>query len=224
MTHNATVAVAAALLSVTTLYLSARAWRSTRIASPRLLVGLALAAAGTISVFWVAVFFPALMSPDSLNQWGQAVTGRLTSWHPIGMTLVMRAVHVSFASLSSQTQVAITAWIQGTLFWFSIFLLIGLAKLNVRTKLLLCAVAALYYPIWLYTVTLWKDVWMAISFFPLIWCSQKLFLAARLRWQSVLPILVLLELTMLQRQTAWISFSALSFAMAPVVFSKFGAR
>ena len=71
------------------------------------------------------------MSPDSINQWQQAASGQYTNWHPIGMTLVMRGVHLLLAWWSAQAQIGLVAWIQGTLFWFGIFSLLNLATLPV---------------------------------------------------------------------------------------------
>ena len=96
----ALAALAGFLLLSTTLILAAIAWRDTANASALQLMSLALAASVTVSAFWTAVFFPGIMSPDSINQWQQAASGQYTNWHPIGMTLVMRGVHLLLAAVA----------------------------------------------------------------------------------------------------------------------------
>lgn len=184
----------------------------------------ALTAAGTISALWLAAFFPAIMSPDSMSQWGQAVAWKLTDWHPIGMTLLMRAVHIAFGGLSVQGQVAVLTWLQGTAFWFSIFAMLGLANLPVRAKVLASAGVALYYPIWLYTVTLWKDVWFAIALFWMVFFGYRAFLGERTWWKSGWLLLPPLVFAVLNRYTASLSFVFLAAAISPIIWINLGKR
>ncbi len=124
----------------------------------------------SLAAFWVLVFYPALMSPDSLNQWEQALTNRYEDWHPLGMTLVMRGVVLltGWLTLSPNLQAAIFAFVQGSLFWLAIFNTILTFVSSYRLKKILLAVTFLYYPLWAYTVILWKDVWTAIFLLFLI--------------------------------------------------------
>lgn len=124
------------------------------------ILGMSVAIGG----FWVLVFYPALMSPDSLAQWNQALEGKYIDWYPVGMTILMKAVIVLFSSLSPNQQVAIFAFLQGTLFWFSIFYAVDTFIASYRMKVFLYFLIPFYYPIWAYSVILWKDVWVTIWF------------------------------------------------------------
>ena len=213
-----------ALLACVAAALAQRVWRRPDTASRLLLFCLAFAAAAAISTFWLAVFFPANMSPDSINQWRQAVYGGFTDWHPIGMTLVMRSIHLAFGGIPLRDQVAVIAWLQGTAFWGSIFALIASARLPLRTRTLICAGIALYFPIWPYTVTLWKDVWFGLALFWLVHCGYRVYLGKRSIWKLGWLLLPLLVFAQLNRHTAWLSFAFLAAAIAPILWAELGRR
>jgi hypothetical protein len=177
----------------------------------------AAAGAAVVSGFWLVVFYPAVMSADSMIQWGQAVSGKLTDWHPIGMTLVMRTVHLLCRRLPMQDQVAVVAWVQGTLFWFSIFAIVGVASLRPWIKLLTCLGLTLYYPLWLYTVTLWKDVWFAMAIFWLVYYLCRACLGRWSLWHLGFSLLPVLFLAILNRHTAILSFIFLSAVITPSI-------
>jgi hypothetical protein len=204
------VFLAGFLLLSATLVLIARAWRDGAAKGKLAPRSLMVAGAVTISAFWTAVFFPGTMSPDSMNQWQQAVTGHYAAWHPLGMTLVMRAIHLAMASWSMNAQIAVNAWLQGTLFWGAIFALLDLGALPLRRKIVLCVLMAAYYPLWLFTITLWKDVWLAIAWFTLLWWSKPYFLARLWTLRGWMGMVLLLAFSMLQRHTMWVSFFALA--------------
>jgi hypothetical protein len=170
-----------------------------------------------VSAFWLVVFFPALMSPDSLSQWGQAVSWKATDWHPIGMTLVMRVIHLLCGALPMQDQVAVVAWLQGSVFWFSIFAIVGAARLQLWVQLLTCLSLTVYYPLWPYTVTLWKDVWFAAALFWMVYYLYRARLGCRSLWQLGCSLLSLLLVAMLNRHTAVLSFLVLSTAITPTI-------
>jgi hypothetical protein len=177
----------------------------------------AAGAASVVSAFWLAVFFPAHMSPDSMSQWGQAVSWKPTDWHPIGMTLIMRAVHLLCSALSMQNQIAVVAWLQGTLFWFSIFAIFGMATLRLGVKLLACLGLILYYPLWPYTVTLWKDVWFSMAILWLVWYVYRARLEDWPLWRLGFSLFPVLLAAMLNRHTALFSFVFLSVLITPTI-------
>jgi len=121
------------------------------------IIGASLLIAG----FWTLVFYPAAMSPDSLTQWAEAQSNNYTDWHPLGMTLLMRMVIRLMDGLPVNSQVAMFAFLQGTLFWLAIFYTVVTFVSSARLKIALLLTIPFYYPLWLYTVTLWKDVWAA---------------------------------------------------------------
>jgi hypothetical protein len=220
----ALLSLAGFLLLSTTLILAAIAWRDAANASSLQLMSLGLAASVAVSAFWTAVFFPAIMSPDSISQWQQAASGHYTNWHPIGMTLVMRGIHLLLAWWPLQAQIALVAWVQGILFWFGIFTLLNLAKLPVRHKIVMCALMTLYYPVWLYTVTLWKDVWLAVMFCGLLWWAKDCLVDGVWALRAGVASAGFLTFAMMQRHTAGVSFVVLAALSGLVHFVRFGLR
>ena len=119
------------LLISTTFLLVILVWRQKELASPVLFRITTLLAAITISLFWAAVFFPGHMSPDSFIIWEQAVTGEYHNGHPIGLALVMRAVHLALLSRPIELQLAVVTFIQGVLLWLMIFRALTLIPVSV---------------------------------------------------------------------------------------------
>ena len=109
----------------------------------------------SVSLFWTAVFFPALMSGDSLDQWSQALTGEYTTWHPPLMAMLMHFTqHLSKGP-------APFALLQGVLFWASIYWALASAVPAHRRWLIACALITCNPALWTCTSVLWKDVWAA---------------------------------------------------------------
>ena len=212
------------LLISTTLLLVILAWRQKELASPVLFRITILLAAVTISLFWAAVFFPGHMSPDSLIIWGQAVTGEYHNGHPIGLTLVMRAVHLALLSRPIELQLAVVTFIQGALFWLMIFRALTLIPVSLRKKMLLCALAAAYYPLWVNSITLWKDVWFTTSFLGLVLCAIPCFVSARSSWRLWTGMVAWLTCTLLNRHTAALSFMALATVAVLVLWTSRGPQ
>lgn len=124
-------------------------------AGPGVQRGFAALLALTASLFWTSVFFPALMSEDSIVQWRQAVTGRYGSWHPPIMAMLMHATRWVTQSP------ALFTWIQGVLFWGAIVAALFACIRSARLRVVACAVTMLNPVLWTYSAVLWKDVWVA---------------------------------------------------------------
>ena len=155
------VVAAAALACVLTFVFSfvlataaASLWKAT---SPRRRVLLAFLAflAVSASLLWTAVFYPGIMSNDSMDQWSQALANRYTTHHPPLMAMLMHATQYVTESP------ALFALLQGWLLWLSLFLAFRAGLSSHRRLLIACAVAVCDAAIWPYTCTLWKDVWTA---------------------------------------------------------------
>jgi hypothetical protein len=104
---------------------------------------------------YLLAYWPGIMSLDSLDQWGQAMSGRYRDWHPAAHTFVIRALTLIWASPAVVGVVQIAA-LGALLAWA----LQGLRALG-ATRGVRVAVAAVFalHPIHgLYAVTLWKDV------------------------------------------------------------------
>jgi len=109
-----------------------------------------------VSGFWTLVFYPALMSYDSINQWTQALSGQYYSWHPPIMAMIM-----SLTILFSGNNPSLFAFIQGFLLWVSIYLVLHKLVRDNRLYLISCLIVTLLPSLWTYTSILWKDVWFA---------------------------------------------------------------
>ena len=68
------------------------------------------------TVYWLA-FFPGLVSMDSVNQWGQIVTGKYDDWHPVAHTWLVWLLTRPGHSLGTVSflQVVLTALLVGLL-------------------------------------------------------------------------------------------------------------
>mgnify|MGYP000898272783 CR=1 FL=1 len=113
---------------------------------------------------WLLVYWPGIMSPDSMDQWGQSLSGAFNDWHPAIYAILMRALNqiwqtpavigiVQIIALS-----LITAW--------------GLRMLRRHGyPALVCWIMSLLFAITpltgLLSITLWKDVPYGISLFAL---------------------------------------------------------
>lgn len=111
--------------------------------------------AASVSLFWTAVFYPALMSEDSVWQWGQAMTSRYTNWHPPIMALLMHA------SQSVTKNPALFTFLQGVVFWGAIFSALFVSISSARLRMVSYAVMILNPALWTCSAVLWKDVWTA---------------------------------------------------------------
>jgi hypothetical protein len=160
-------AILASLLTLVTvaatLLLVVLAWRREAAAGDLLLRGAAIVPAVAISGFWTAVYYPFLGNSDTIDMWNQALLGQPDKWHPIGLTMLLRAAHLVFPSHSNEFQMAPAAFLNGVALWCAIFALVSLAVPRGRARITICALAVLYYPLWPYTAALMKDTWFAVS-------------------------------------------------------------
>jgi hypothetical protein len=117
-------------------------------------------AAGTWSLF-----HPALMSYDSVVQYGQAVTGRFTSWHPPVMAIALRAVLALGGTLGMLTAAQCLAGAVGVwaFSWSCLEALFGERLSPARRAWISLAVLVLLLlpasPLIFYLMTFWKDAW-----------------------------------------------------------------
>jgi hypothetical protein len=119
------------------------------------------------------IFYPALMSADSLEQYRQATAGRFNDWHPPIMSIVLMGVLKMGADIQFLTLLQSLAGLFG--FRAALCQLSG-AKFPLQTWL--CSLAPIAFlapvtPLAFYLMTFWKDTWVAILF---------LWLAAYLSW------------------------------------------
>jgi hypothetical protein len=107
----------------------------------------------TLGGFWMLVFYPAVLTPDSINQWSQALSNQYHTWYPPITAMLMHITQFFTKSPS------LFCFIQGTLFWFSILYL--LRQVTRRDRFFLgnvCFIVGLP-TLWLYSVALVNNVW-----------------------------------------------------------------
>jgi hypothetical protein len=140
------------------------------------IIGISILASG----FWTFVYYPAIMSPDSLDQWSQALNNTYNDWHPPLMTLGMRL------TLYVTDSPALFAFIQGIILYISIYALLNLLlkyrQINPKFQLLCFCLLPFIPTIWNYTVTLWKDVWLCTSLVLMLCSLLKLKETRKFSW------------------------------------------
>ncbi|MCE1254203.1 MAG: DUF6020 family protein [Anaerolineae bacterium] len=112
-----------------------------------------------------AVYFPAVMTPDSIAQWQQVLSGQYNDWNPFIHTLIIRAAY-NMAPTPA-------AYILVQILFFSLVIAWGLNELVKRGLpfgfgLLFSLVFAIWPVNGIYAVTIWKDVPYAIMILCLV--------------------------------------------------------
>ena len=107
-----------------------------------------------LSGFWLLVFYPAVMSIDALYHWQDALNNQYNTWHPPILAMLMHFTQywVDDPSLFS--------FIQGVLFWGSIFYLIRQVVSNNRLFLINSSLIIFLPPLWLYSNATVSNNWM----------------------------------------------------------------
>ena len=108
-----------------------------------------------LSGFWLMVFYPGVMSGDSFGHWQAAASNQYTSWHPPVLAMLM---HVTQHFVKTPS---LFSFIQGSLFWGAILLLIRQVARTRRSFLVNSAVIILLPPLWLYSNASVNNTWMA---------------------------------------------------------------
>ena len=160
--------------------------------------------------FFLLIFWPGMMSADSINQWRQALTGEMTNWHPIFLTFLISLLIKLWYSPAA----IVIAQILCLGFTFAYGMGI-LQKYGVSRKILwgISILFALFPVNALFSITLWKDIAYSTALFGLflvmleialskgIWLNQDknwlilgmvCFLTASMRPNGTIVALVLL--------------------------------
>jgi hypothetical protein len=122
--------------------------------------------------FWMLAFFPANMSPDSIDQWLQAIGERpLNNWHPVIDTLLIRA---SIVFIKSPFMMVLSQSVAQAVIWA--FAVIFLARMGVKRNMLyVTAFFIAFVPTnGVFSVTILKDTIFAISILALTICFASI--------------------------------------------------
>jgi hypothetical protein len=109
-----------------------------------------------LSGFWLLVFYPAVMSIDSLGQWQQALANRYSTWSPPLLPMLMHVTQYFVMTPS------LLSFIQGSLFWGALFYLIRQVAKGNRAFLAHSTILVLLPPLWLYSSAINSLTWGAI--------------------------------------------------------------
>jgi hypothetical protein len=111
------------------------------------------------SVYLLA-FWPGVMSSDSLDQWGQILTGVYNDWHPVFHTLTMWLLTrlVESPAIVAATQIAVLSGVVG-------WALASMRRIGMSHRLAwtISGVVALLPANGITVITLWKDIPYAIG-------------------------------------------------------------
>lgn len=109
----------------------------------------------TLSGFWLFVFYPGTMSFDAISMWLQAVQDGYTAWLPPATAMLM---HITQQFVPD---VSLFCFLEGWLFWGSLFYLVRQVVADNRKFLIDCAVLTLIPPLWLYSSAATSNTWTA---------------------------------------------------------------
>jgi len=159
----------------------------------------------TVVSFFLMLFYPGVLSTDTMDQWRQAQSGYYHNWHPIGLTLLIAFCRGMLHFCSANTQAAMVAWLTGVFFWVSCLFLVGSLIKNIKIGLFVTVLLIFYYPFWPYSVYMVMDVPFAAS----LLCFTALIInilfqekqSIGLRHFALLVMVILIML--LNRPTAW---------------------
>jgi hypothetical protein len=181
-------------------------------------------------VVW-GVFYPALMSPDSIAQYEQALQGTYNDWHPPIMSIILAAVMRGGGGLGQLMLAQCIAGVFGLYsFVFSCLATFYSARLSMKAISWLALPPCLVLlspisPLVLHLMTFWKDVWALVV---LLWLATlALHLLARgavlSRWAFAVRFFVMVLLTLLfcaVRHNAVVALPAFCFCARVVLMRR----
>ncbi|MGP1382879.1 MAG: hypothetical protein ACTS2F_04920 [Thainema sp.] len=110
----------------------------------------------TLSSFWTLLFYPGVLSFDSVNHWVQGLQNEYDAWWPPILAMVMHATQYWSKDPSLFT------FIQGFLFWASSLYLLWQIVGKSRFFLINASLFVFVPPIWLYSNATVSNSWMTI--------------------------------------------------------------
>ena len=178
------------------------------------------------------IFYPGLLSTDSINQYRQAVEGSYTDHHPPVMAVILSALMACGGDIGLLMLLQSLAASFG-LYHFALACLRFIRpKLEFgRSRWLALAIYLLLMwpltPFVYYMVTFWKDAWLVILFLWIGACSVNLFSRAAVQGRrrfhaSLALLLVLMTFSILVRHNALVILPAYSAAVFLILYRRMG--
>lgn len=118
----------------------------------------------TVWLLWLLVFWPGLMSPDSIDQWSQSLSSVFNDWHPAIYAIIMRILNRIWETPAVIGLLQILCLSLVTSWGLHALWKVGVPKKVCWAMSALFAVIPLNA---LFSITLWKDIPYGISLFAL---------------------------------------------------------
>lgn len=157
--------------------------------------------AGLICVLCCLIFYPGILSSDSLDQISQAVNSSYVSWHPPIMAIVMHYLYLPLGLGGIFCLHQMLYWLSWAFFWDFVF-----GKKKVRYLFI-----GFFTPLFLISLTVWKDTGTLVSLF-----AATVLLAIYFRNRKsilLLPIILLLFYAFNVRTNGFIIVSTFIFSI-----------
>ncbi|MGI9036150.1 MAG: hypothetical protein ACR2GD_08940 [Pyrinomonadaceae bacterium] len=187
-----------------------------------------------IAVLIWRIYFPAIMSPDSIDQYGQALEGKFVDWHPPLMSIVLSAIFKIGGGIGTLIFIQCLAALFGLRSALSLALrFFSDRKMSKQISQLIAVVCAVVFlipfltPFMFISVIFWKDAWLAIMLLwiisYLIWLflnlesfSQRIFII------HILALSLISAAMVLVRHNAFVIIPVISLIIAAFGKIKFG--
>jgi hypothetical protein len=164
------------------------------------------AASAAYAAVLFAAWCPGVVTADSWWQWQQAVSGKITDWHPVGLAALMRATILMAPGLSPTAQLAIVFALQTALFAFALCLLVVSLVDAPATRRRLLFGAWLYLPFWFALAFVYKDAWFLGAFLAAVAFLVRLHRPGG-RWANLLGVAAFGAMAILNRHNAIVALA-----------------
>ncbi|MGI8470329.1 MAG: hypothetical protein ACR2N3_17965, partial [Pyrinomonadaceae bacterium] len=131
-----------------------------------------------IAVLVWQIYYPAIMSPDSIDQYGQALEGNFVDWHPPLMSIVLAAIFKIGGGIGTLIFLQCLAALFGLRSAFSLSLrFFSGQNISKQSSQLIATISTVVFlipfltPFMFISVIFWKDAWLAIM---LLWIISYL--------------------------------------------------
>ena len=177
---------------------------------------------GSVWYFWQRALYPATMSPDSIDQWSQAIgLSALHDAHPLFHTMYIRllaSIHQSPAFVAIVQLLMMSALISSMLFWFY------RNGVNAKLLLLISCIIAILPTNGVYSITLWKDVPFLLSLLWLSFVIMRIVYKQKITWVLVAESAISLTFVTLFRHNGVVVAVASGFALAVISLKRRSLR
>ncbi|HEX9944068.1 MAG TPA: hypothetical protein VGG03_18810 [Thermoanaerobaculia bacterium] len=166
-------------------------------------------AAAVAFVLW-RVFFPGLMSADSIAQYGQALTGQYNDWHPPLMSVILKIVLASGGAIGILMLGQCLAGVFGIRALATACLRffygdrISPRRAAWLSFLVLLALLLPVTPLAFHLMTFWKDTWAMVFLLWLCALSLELFLSGPTPKRALLPAVLGAALGMVRHNAVFV--------------------